>query len=689
MDTGKSKTKISKSSVKSKTIKKVNVVIEEDNEVNTKQNKQKKVKNPDIEKLAEIVSKLEQTNSRDNIPGYNSSCVEIYKLYIKLELSFPKLLTQVLKKRILDVIKKNIKDDTSIQPYSYLCENMNLLSDHTKLLMEFDTLFFKYHSIFSSYVLNDLRLYSIPSQLPYGTSKGKCKNLPIPYKHRYYYIQKVILNNSDVPYTYYSQDSLLHYKTIQISSPHYKDIVYCLDIPYVNIDLVKVFELCSNNCLLNLIHHLETVTNSKYYDTIFALMDSHLKKKYEENKCELLNLHWDEYYCKSLPKISFSSQILNILIKYTDCNDIVQLFNCDNIDIFVNIMQTSQHYIQRKNVLRELFKNIYQNCNKKEVYRSSYLHSRIKFESLECIINSIKKHSSKQYKLFNAIFDVVSPSVEYMNMFINFNNKNYTFLGFYLMLNRGIMPTFETLELACENFPYNDICMIIENKLLPTQECFEEYIFQNKNVHVTAHASTDETDEGLKMFMGYGLRISESIIENCIKRSIRINFKEYDIDYTLKMYNMYLTHNKIIPDSVMRQFLSNSEIKNIISFKEALKKSSWKNVGKIGLEHKIIPDQQCFDLACESRHEEISIGLLRGAKIIQIPETNYVLRYEPDEAKKYVKFLLDQTKIDTFTITKQNVERLCRNNRTDCLGYLVSATYVNDKKIYDEESHEE
>ena len=59
------------------------------------------------------------------------------------------------------------------------------------------------------------------------------------------------------------------------------------------------------------------------------------------------------------------------------------------------------------------------------------------------------------------------------------DNTDTNSIGFRLMLDRGIMPTEETLDLACKYLHNQDIHLIIERKILPTKINFQSYISHN------------------------------------------------------------------------------------------------------------------------------------------------------------------------------------------------------------------
>ena len=243
------------------------------------------------------------------------------------------------------------------------------------------------------------------------------------------------------------------------------------------------------------------------------------------------------------------------------------------------------------------------------------------------------------------------------------------------MMKRGIMPNEETLELACEYLPREDIIMIINQKVLPTQKCFELYIEHNK--HFAKGKSPYKhhriSNDNIDLFVNNGLRITPLIIENAMKRNMTINYEDYYIELNAEIYNWYVKYNVVIDSEIMKKFMSIPDIKNIIEFKESIRNKKWINVARLGLKYEIIPDQQCFDLACDSRDAYTSIKFLGAAKMITITQKKFE---ESTESIEYMEFLSD--KEFSFVITQDHIKKLKINNRIDCLAYIAS-TVCTDK----------
>ena len=251
------------------------------------------------------------------------------------------------------------------------------------------------------------------------------------------------------------------------------------------------------------------------------------------------------------------------------------------------------------------------------------------------------------------------------------DNTDTNSIGFRLMLDRGIMPTEETLDIACKYLYNQDIHLIIERKILPTEINFQNYISHNPYIsnsrpYVQQYAyeipivDNINVDMMIQVFMGFGLQFTGALVEKSIKRNLHINFFKYEVEYTMDIYDLFIKHNHYINDEHMNQFMSIPKIKHILEFKEAVKRRTWTSIKKIGLKYKIIPDQKCIGLACNNCYENVPINLLKCAKIISLDYG--------DEYDEYIKFVSDQKL--SLILTSDDVHNLQQRQRLKCLGHI-------------------
>ena len=650
--------------------KSAKIIIEEDKIQNTKdtpKNNKKKtviVKNDklsDIDQLNTICKLYEKGNTTGD--SYKSDCIKLYKLYTKIEKFTPKLLTVAIKKRILntifnDIITYDEKCNSVYKPY-YLYKDLTKIPNNVQIMMEFDRNFFKYYTVLQNLVLRRIDTYTNAN------------------KHRCIYIKYIIDNTPDskIHFNYSSKDNIISHKTHRLSSGSYDSLTEYLEKSCYDIDLNKIFELCNKGDIVELISYLDTVKNQEYVETIKNCVENYFKKNYNDNNNKLLLLEmFNTCYCIDV-KLSQYSPILKYVIQYTDCYELSNIVNMNNetdINMFIDIIQQSQHNEQKKNILQELFDNRYNMLKKRnKVYDNSthinkYLKEN-KFTPLNTLVQTIQEYKPLMLEMFKLIFSKLTPSLEYMHILIQMNEIEFSSIGFRLMLNEGIIPTEETLELACRYLYCQDIYLIIERKILPTTKNLITYIAHNPSTHHPYNTQSDnaDIDTVLNLFFECGLQMNDELVEALIKKKVNINFAKYNVEYTMNMYNLFGKYNCVISDENIKQFSFIPGLQTIITFKDAVERRTWKSISKLGFQNKIIPDQDCLDSACKSPYSDVPLCLLHSANIISLTNEWRINTVKDDE---YVKFLFDK-KIP-IALTKQNIKDLLERDRIECLGYI-------------------
>ena len=492
------------------------------------------------------------------------------------------------------------------------------------------------------------------------------------------HIAKLICENSkakNYDYTKYLIYNTNHHivscKTVTLHKSQYNTLSNCLKESYLDIDLNRILELYED-IPCDIVILLGMVENEKYVNIIPSLINIHLKRMFEKNNCELLDLKYNDTLQNTQTTLHYSSKILDYVIKYTNCKNICKIF--DHIEktshkFMINTIKNSQHRCQKEVLLYELFCMMTYNSSKLSFCDKIYeLDKNKKQINVQRCVEIIKDGYSRSNEVFEYIFSKITPSVEYMNMFISYDTP-YDIVGLYLMLDKGVIPNEETLELACTYMKWNEICIIMDQKVLLTQECFELYIGYNPYIASSKQNYID-------IFVENGLCVTDAIVKSCIMRNITIDFEKHDIKYTLEMYKLCTDTYRGVDHNTIQKFKKVPAIKNIIIFAENIRTGKWPAVAKIGLRHKIIPGQLCFDIACESYDENIPIKFLQAANMTNTTNmhhiTNYV-QHDPTESIEYMEFLSDKNV--SFTITEKNLRGLCRKSWARCMQYLVYAAY--------------
>lgn len=247
------------------------------------------------------------------------------------------------------------------------------------------------------------------------------------------------------------------------------------------------------------------------------------------------------------------------------------------------------------------------------------------------------------------------------------------------MLNAGIIPTKETLDIACKYSLCQNIYLILERKIFPTMENLKKYIGCNIFKSYGKYDNIN-IDTMLKVFFEFGLKFDDELVLKCIEKRIDIDYSQYGVKYTMDMYNSFSLNDIRISEKHMKQFLSLPDIAQTISFREAFKKKTWVAISKLGLNNEFIPDQECLNIACLSPYIDVSINLLRGAKIItnkKLQFKNGIWSYDCDYEDEYVNFLLKKTV--PLKLTLQNTLDLERKGRIECLGH-ISRSFIQHTK---------
>ena len=655
------------------------VIIENDCDNNAKDKKKtgvpKKtiiVNDTDIKKLTCILKKYDTDIIDTTI--YREDCQTIYRLYINIEKSNPKLLNVSIKKKILTTILANITKSDELSNYDklyFLYKNKDLIPSDIKTVMEFDENFFKYHYIFTKSILEKM-CYKYHTDRHYSNKNKKIKHMRIMY------IKKIIIDSSNVYPDYistYFKNSLIFHDVYELSTNYYYMLPNYLDENCYNINLNKIFELCRICNFIELISSLMKSSKSIHKKTIHDLIHEYLKINYEKNNGKLLHITHNNCDCY------LSSSLTKYFIEYTDCYSICAYIKLD-VNEYVNILENSQLNKQKKNIFRSLLYKIenqvkHENKNYKKKYNTYMEHIdsrkslyKSTFEPLCNNIMNIQKDYTEVYKVFQTVFNKIKLSIEYMKIVIQLGTP-YNFIGYRFMLDMGVNPTEEILELVCRYLYCQDIYLTIERKVLPTQLCFENYI--QYNPFVQKHSKYNNVDRItpsyiFNLFLENGVQLTNDIIIKCIKNHINIDFSKYDVEHTLDMHTAYTKYKCPISDGSMEQFKKFSEINNIILLRDGFSRRMWQSIAKIGLEHKIIPDQECLNLACMSSYIDVPINLLTGAKIIQY-------QYGSNGNDEYINFLL--TKTFSLALTRDNIQNLHRNDRIKCLTYISYAFVKN------------
>ena len=651
----------------SKRKKPTKVIIEEDNKKDNHKNKDKKVIIKNNSKELTDIDKLNALLKSDLKKSfvYKDDCMKIYKLYIKIESSSPNLLTVYIKKKILSSIFDDItKDEYNYinKPY-YLYKDQSKIPNDVQIMMEFDKNFFKYCVSLCGPLLKKL-------------------NDDIADLHRCIYIMDIILNVSTDIASYMDIDTsnLISHKTHRFDCDEYETLVDYLNVPeqLYDIDVDKILELCDKQDLGNLISYLCQVENQEQTKIINRAIEKCLKNEYNKNDKQLISL----VYYDNMDNISTYSPVFEYLTTYTDCNDLFMIVNPNNqIDKFLDVVQNSLHGEQKINILYGLFNYrclILEKTRKNSFEDSFNIDTHLdpnKFESLGTLIQIIRDNKLLMLEMFQLIFSKITPSLEYMHILMKIEDSDICRIGFRLMLNEGIMPTEETLKIACENLCCQDIYLIIERKVLPTTEHLISYISHNPSQEQIYYKNIEniDIDHALNLFFECGLQFSNELVEKCIEKGINIYYKNYGVEYTLDMYNLFGKYNRTMSDSNMEQFMSIPELEGIVNIKDAFKRRTWGSISKIGSQHKIIPDQECLNLACKSSYIDVPIKLLYGTNIISINKDYNKWRCEDVKNDAYLHFLLDKN--IPIALTDQNIKDLQSRDRLECLGH-ISHSYV-------------
>lgn len=310
------------------------------------------------------------------------------------------------------------------------------------------------------------------------------------------------------------------------------------------------------------------------------------------------------------------------------------------------------------------------------------LINNAEFVQQENIIINIMENAFTQECNWKKIMDSVSLNAEYIKIIINIKFPSaFRDEALDLILEKNVLPTIECLELGFISLSIKSLEKIMNYKLLPNQNCL---------INVTSIVYSDDylstVHDKIMLCLSYGVKFTPDIVYACVKNAIPIKFEEYDIKCTKELYYLQKKFPHPPKRSIdIKNFLSLPDEGNFIQFLEAIFHSKWKVIANIGYEHKIIPDQECFNLACKSFHRQFPIKLLQHLQIANITGNLYETydkqismnsQSDTEIEKNYEQFLKDNMTLSSIFITDDNIRDLNKNKRHDAL-YLISQAFIN------------